>query len=122
VVDAAGGVVGAVVRVPWLPLKHTWRTEQPERPDIVGRNPWAGMTAGELAVVGGVKAFTEVMQAVADLRVDGGDRAAKSEAGTLLWKARGETVMISEGTQRIEVEADWPDRRPAVAFALLGDR
>ncbi|MEU9080131.1 hypothetical protein [Kitasatospora sp. NPDC048538] len=68
--------------------------------------------AGRLAV--------GVLGAVADLGADGGDHPAKPR--TLEWRADGVVVMLSEGSEKVTVKAEWIDRRLAFAFALVGDR
>ncbi|TDE12213.1 hypothetical protein [Jiangella asiatica] len=43
--DGDGAQIGLVRRIPpsARPLKHTWRVDQPGRPEIVGRNEWTGV-------------------------------------------------------------------------------
>ncbi|MFD7428328.1 hypothetical protein ACFV6Z_14910 [Streptomyces sp. NPDC059818] len=44
-----GGVLGTLRRIPpRRPFRHTWRIDQPGRPEIVGRDEWAaGDSAAE---------------------------------------------------------------------------
>ncbi|MFS8204865.1 hypothetical protein ACLVWQ_40105 [Streptomyces sp. CWNU-52B] len=51
---------------------------------------------------------------------EGGDQRSKSRS--LEWRAGDKVVMVSEGSEKVTVRADWLDRRLAFAFALVGDR
>jgi hypothetical protein len=120
--DGQGQLVGALTRVPpkRRPFKHTWRIEQPGRPEIVGRNEWVSGDAKEIAGRMAGKLLGGVLNAVGDLGAEGGDQPAKPR--TLEWRAEDKVVMVSEGSEKVTVRAGWIDRRLAFAFALVGDR
>ncbi|WNI23511.1 hypothetical protein [Streptomyces sp. ITFR-16] len=77
--DGRGEVVGTLRRIPpRRPFRHTWRIDQPGRPEIVGRNEWAaGGSPAEAAGRVAVKAALGVVGAVLDL---GGGRRPAVEA------------------------------------------
>ncbi|MFF1919055.1 hypothetical protein ACFVW8_00515 [Streptomyces sp. NPDC058221] len=120
--DGQGGVLGTLRRIPpRRPFRHTWRIDQPGRPEIVGRNEWAaGDSAKEAVGRVAVKAAIGLVGALADFGAEGGDQPSKPR--TLEWTVDGEVVMVSEGSAEVTVKADWVDRRLAFAFALVGDR
>ncbi|MEU3841768.1 hypothetical protein AB0E88_17265 [Streptomyces sp. NPDC028635] len=119
--DAAGQLVGTVTRVPAKRrlFKHTWRIEQPDRPDIVGRNEWVSGDAKGIAGRVAGKVLGGVFDAIGDLGAEGGDQRTKPRS--LEWRADDKVVMVSEGSERVTVRAGWIDRRLAFAFALIGD-
>lgn len=120
--DGRGEVLGTLRRIPpKRPFRHTWRIDQPGRPEIAGRNEWVGGgSATEAAGRVAVKAAIGLVEAVLDFGAEGGDQPSKPR--TLEWTADGAVVMVSEGSKEITVKADWLDRRLAFAFALVGDR
>ncbi|MEV4924404.1 hypothetical protein [Streptomyces roseoverticillatus] len=121
VLDGHGQLIGTVRRLAPAKrfLKHTWRIEQPGRPQIVGRNQWAVSSTKELAELAATKVVLNTFQAIVDMGAEGGDQPSKPR--TLEWKADGKLVMTSEGSELVTIKADWLDRRLAFAFALLGD-
>lgn len=126
--DGQGQLVGTLVRVPpgrrsftpFTPFKHTWRIEQPGRPEVVGRNEWVSGDAKDIAGRVAGKLLGGVLNAVTDLGAEGGDQPSKPR--TLEWRAENKVVMVSEGSEKVTVRAGWVDRRLAFAFALVGDR
>lgn len=121
VTDASGDVVGTVRRIPpsRRPLKHTWRIDQPGRPEIVGRNAWAASDARSLVSRTGDEVASMVFDSLLHSdEVEPGKRPPR----TLLWKAGDEEVMTSGRDQPLRIKAEWLDRRLAFAFAVLGDR
>jgi hypothetical protein len=119
--DGRGEEIGLIRRIPPAQrfLKHTWRIEQPGRPEIVGRNEWASGGAAGLAVRVTGKAFTSAVDSLfANDNVDAGE---SRDGRKLEWWAEGELIMTSRGGGRLTVEVDWLDRRLAFAFAVLGD-
>ncbi|MER7767497.1 hypothetical protein [Kitasatospora sp. NPDC096140] len=120
--DGQGQLIGTVRRVPpRRPFRHTWAIDQPGHPVIVGRNQWIaggspkdalGLAAGRLAL--------GVADALTSFGAEGGDLPHRSR--TLEWRADGEVVMTSEGSEKVTMKAEWIDRRLAFAFALVGDR
>ncbi|MFC5674852.1 hypothetical protein [Streptomyces incanus] len=119
--DDAGQVIGTLTRVPpRRPFKHTWRIEQPDHPEIVGRNEWVSGDAKEIAGRVAGRFLGGVFNAVGDLGAEGGDQRTKPRS--LDWRAADKIVMVSEGSERMTVRAGWVDRRLAFAFALVGDR
>ncbi|MEV7400144.1 hypothetical protein AB0N93_07005 [Streptomyces sp. NPDC091267] len=120
--DERGAELGTLRRIPpRRPFRHTWRIDQPGRPEIVGRNEWAaGDSAKEAVGRVAVKAAIGLVGALADFGAEGGDQPYRPR--TLEWCAEGEVVMVSEGSVEVTVKADWVDRRLAFAFALVGDR
>ena len=116
-----GQVIGTLRRVPpKRPFKHTWRIDQSSRPEIVGRNEFASGDAREVAGRAAGKLVLGVVGAIADLGAEGGDQRSKSRS--LEWRADDKVVMVSEGSEKVIIRADWLDRRLAFAFALVGDR
>lgn len=119
--DRQGQIVGTIRRVPpRRPFKHTWRIDQPGHPEIAGRNEWASGDAKEVAGRAAGKFALGVVGAIANLGAEGGDQRPKPRA--LEWRAADKVVMVSEGSERVSIRADWIDRRLAFAFALVGDR
>ncbi|MFG3100130.1 hypothetical protein ACGFZL_06380 [Streptomyces sp. NPDC048182] len=118
--DAQGQTLGTLVRVPprHRLLRHTWRLEQPGRPDIVGRNEWVSGDATEIAGRAIGSLLGGVLTAIGDLGAEGGDQPAQPRA--LEWRAENKVVMTSEGSKQVTVRAGRLDRR--LAFALVGDR
>ncbi|MGW2823256.1 hypothetical protein ACWC24_20045 [Streptomyces sp. NPDC001443] len=118
--DGQGEVIGTLRRVPpKRPFKHTWRIEQPGRQEIVGRNEWASGSGGQVVARLAIRAAFE---AVDNIFYTGDDGQSNSKARALEWRSGEETVMTSEGSAKITVQADWLDRRLAFAFALVGDK
>ncbi|GGL73502.1 hypothetical protein GCM10010129_16400 [Streptomyces fumigatiscleroticus] len=119
--DGQGQTVGTLRRIPpKRPFKHTWRIEQPGRPEIVGRNEWASGSAKEVA---GRAAGRFVTGIVDDLLNPGdGDTPGTGKGRKLEWRADDKVVMTSEGSNEVHVRVDWVDRRLAFAFALVGDK
>ncbi|KAB7849177.1 hypothetical protein [Streptomyces mobaraensis] len=119
--DAAGREVGRVRRVPPARRlsRHTWRVEQPGRPEIVGRNKWAALSRQDAAVHAAGRIVGGVVDSVLSLGAEGGDAPRRDR--TLLWTAGGEEVMRSEGVD-FRVKAPWVERRLAFAVAVIGDR
>jgi hypothetical protein len=119
--DRQDQVVGTIRRVPpKRPFKHTWRIDQPGRPEIAGRNEWASGDVKEVTGRAAGKFVLGVVGAIADLGAEGGDQRSKPRS--LEWRADDKVVMMSEGSEKVTIRADWIDRRLAFAFALVGDR
>ncbi|MGI5337815.1 hypothetical protein ACQEVS_10640 [Streptomyces sp. CA-181903] len=119
--DGEGLEVGRVRRVPPARrlLRHTWRVEQPGRPEVVGRNKWAALSRQDAAVHAVGKLVEGVVDSALSFGADGGDGPRRDR--TLLWTAGGEEVMRSEGVD-FRVKSRWLDRRLAFAVAIVGDR
>ncbi|MEU9183951.1 hypothetical protein AB0D14_05160 [Streptomyces sp. NPDC048484] len=119
--DRQGQVIGTIRRVPpKRPFKHTWRMDQPGHPEIAGRNEWASGDAKEVAGRAAGKFALGVVGAIANLGAEGGDQRSKPRS--LEWRADDKVVMVSEGSEKVTVRADWLDRRLAFAFALVSDQ
>lgn len=120
--DAQGAVIGTLRRLPprARPFKHGWRIDQPGRPPVLGRNEWVSGNAKDIAARVVEKSLFGALDALTSLGAEGGDRPARPR--TLEWRAEDEVVMVSEGSEKVTVKADWLDRRLAFAFALVGDR
>jgi hypothetical protein len=119
--DSQGQVIGKIRRVPpKRPFKHTWRIDQPDHPQVVGRNEWASGDAKEVAGRAAGKFVLGVVGAIADLGAEGGDQRSKPRS--LEWRADDKVVMVSEGSAKVTIRADWLDRRLAFAFGLVGDQ
>ncbi|MEV0530689.1 hypothetical protein [Kitasatospora sp. NPDC050463] len=120
--DAQGRIIGTLRRIPprTRPFKHSWRIDQPGRPPILGRNQWVSGDAREIAARVVERSLFGALDALASLGAEGGDQPAKPR--TLEWRAEEKVVMVSEGSEKVTVKADWIDRRLAFAFALVGDR
>ncbi len=118
--DSRQQAIGTLRRIPpKRPFKHTWRIDQPGHPTIIGRNEWASGTAGQAVARVAIRAAFE---AVDSAFYAGTDQKPTSKARTLEWLAGDEVVMTSEGSSKVEIQADWVDRRLAFAFALVGDK
>ncbi|MBB4713373.1 hypothetical protein BJ965_003255 [Streptomyces luteogriseus] len=117
--DARGDAIGTVQRIAPLKraLKPTWRIAQPGRPEIVSSAEWAKGGPREMVQRGAGKLLLGVVQAVADMGAEGGDRTSGSRV--LEWKAGDELVLTSESDLRFLVRAAWLDRRLVFAYALL---
>jgi hypothetical protein len=120
--DGKGEDIGVIRRIPPSQkiFKHTWRMEQPEHPEIVGRNEWVsgGATGIALRVTG--KAVGGALESLfADENTEVGKRR---QSRKLEWWSGNELVMISQSIKLLEIQTDWLDRRLAFAFAVLGDR
>jgi len=119
--DSQGQVIGTIQRVPpKRPFKHTWRMDQPGHPEIAGRNEWASGDAKEVAGRVAGKFVLGAVGAIANLGAEGGDQRSKPRS--LEWRADDKVVMVSEGSEKVTIRADWLDRRLAFAFALVGDQ
>ncbi|MFI6055090.1 hypothetical protein ACIBCO_34010 [Streptomyces violascens] len=121
VLDAHGTPIGTIRKVPpkSRPFKHTWRIDQPDRPEIVGRNEWSGIDARSLAFRAAGEAIFSVLSA--PLYGEGDDSGQRSPR-VLVWKGGSEVVMTSGGDRPYRILSDWLDRRLAFAVALLGDQ
>lgn len=118
--DSRQQAIGTLRRIPpKRPFKHTWRIDQPGHPTIIGRNEWASGTAGQAVARVAIRAAFE---AVDSAFYAGTDQKPTAKARTLEWLAGDEVVMTSEGSSKVEIQADWIDRRLAFAFALVGDK
>ncbi|MFD7335407.1 hypothetical protein ACFV98_05305 [Streptomyces violascens] len=121
VLDAHGTPIGTIRKVPpkSRPFKHTWRIDQPDRPEIAGRNEWSGVDARSLAL----RVTGEAMFSVLSAPLSGeGDDSGRRSPRVLVWKGGSEIVMASGGDRPYRVLSDWLDRRLAFAVALLGDQ
>ncbi|WP_371536133.1 hypothetical protein OG210_11325 [Streptomyces sp. NBC_00466] len=121
--DSQGQVIGTLRRIPpkKKPFRHTWRLDQPGRPEITGRNELAGGDSKTERVARvAIKATLGLVTSVLDGGGDGGDQPLRPR--TLEWRAGDDLVMVSEGSNEVTIEADWIDRRLAFAFALVGDK
>lgn len=118
--DGRGEPIGMIRRIPpaQRPFQHTWRIDQPGRPEIVGRNQWATADPRRLLGPGGRKAVTGVL-GVVGIGAEDADVGAGA-ARTLEWWAGDELVMTSQRAH-VKITAEWLDRRLAFAFAILGD-
>ncbi|MFR9795398.1 hypothetical protein ACL02U_05725 [Streptomyces sp. MS06] len=117
--DALGQVIGTLRRIPpRRPFKHTWRLDQPGRPEIVGRNEWASGGAGQVAARVAIRAAFEAVDGLFDA---GTDDRSRNRPRLLEWRAGDKVVMTSEGSTQVKIQANWLDRRLAFAFALVGD-
>ncbi|MET2717299.1 MULTISPECIES: hypothetical protein [Streptomyces] len=117
--DGAGEEIGAIRRIPPANrmVKHTWRIDQPGRPEIVGRNKLARTRPGAAKWAVGRMIGEALASATAG---DESDSARKPR--TLEWTADGEAVMTSQYLGTYVLSADWLDRRLAFAYALLRDQ
>jgi hypothetical protein len=121
VLDGHGTLIGTIRKVPPTsrPFKHTWRIDQPGRPEITGRNEWSGIDARSLAIrAGGEVVVSALSSLFASEDADPGQRPPR----VLVWKGGSEVVMTSGGDHPYRLTADWLDRRLAFAAALLGDQ
>ncbi|WP_371538268.1 hypothetical protein OG210_21205 [Streptomyces sp. NBC_00466] len=118
--DTRGHVIGTLRRVPpKRPFKHTWRIDQPDRPEIVGRNKMASGSAKEVAGRAAGRFVTGVFD---DMLNPGQGDQPGSRYRPLEWRCGDEVVITSLGSTKINIYADWIDRRLAFAFALIGDK
>jgi hypothetical protein len=117
--DEHGDPIGTITRIPSSRplLRPTWRIDQPERPEIVGRTEWLSGEPKELAVKAADRLFTGVLDFVFSAGDEGGDQATKERV--LEWRADGEVAMLSEGVKSVTIRAEWLDRRLAFAYALV---
>ncbi|MDT0440147.1 MULTISPECIES: hypothetical protein [Streptomyces] len=123
--DGEGQAVGTLRRIP--PAKklvhHTWRVDQPGRPEIAGRSPWSlrHNTARGLAMRGLVSTLDLVLELAAD-----GDTPA-NQGRALEWHCEDDLVMTSKGLPQhdssldISIKVGWLDRRLAFAVAMVPD-
>lgn len=125
--DADDAVIGVVRRVPPPSklFKHTWRMEQPGRPQIVGRNEWVSGGVKRIADRAADKALTEALSSLPYV-LPGGESVthgggSQRRSRKLEWWSGDELVMVSQSIKAIAVKADWLDRRLAFAFAVIGD-
>lgn len=118
--DGGGVDIGTIRRVPPARklLRHTWRIEQPDQPEIVGRNKWATLAPKEAAGRAAGKFLGELVDSALSFGAEG-DNGPKDR--TLLWLAGEEQVMQSVGRD-FRIKKRWLDRRLAFAVAVLGDR
>lgn len=124
--DGQGRVIGALHRHKgknWM-ASHTWRLEQPGRPEIVGQK---GLATSGLARVFGA-GVDMVSTGLVDAVFSRNGETTSSDPGAstrrLDWVVDGEVIMSSRDTEwgtACAIRADWLDRRLAFAFALLGD-
>ncbi|GHF46454.1 hypothetical protein GCM10010218_29660 [Streptomyces mashuensis] len=118
--DGEGREIGTVRRVPPsnAVVRHTWRIEQPGRPEIVGRNKWVAVPRQEVPA----RALGTLLGGMLDSALSfGAEEGDQPRERTLLWLADEEEVMQSTGPD-FRIEAAWLDRRLAFAVACLGDR
>ncbi|MEU0937021.1 hypothetical protein [Embleya sp. NPDC005971] len=118
---ADGEPVGTIRRIPPArrPLKHTWRIDQPGRPEIVGRNLFTTSDPRRLAA----HTADTALSLTFDTLLSGPDGSLGPVRPRVLgWKAAGELVMTTDGRRLpVRVLVPWVDRRLAFAFAMLGD-
>ncbi|WP_406299559.1 hypothetical protein OG948_30635 [Embleya sp. NBC_00888] len=118
---ADGELVGTIRRIPPARrlLKHTWRIDQPGRPEIVGRNLFATTDPRRLAA----HTADTALSLTFDTLLSGPDGSiGPVRPRVLAWKAAGDLVMTTDGRhQPVRVLAPWIDRRLAFTFAMLGD-
>lgn len=118
---ADGEPVGTIRRIPPTrrPLKHTWRIDQPGRPEIVGRNLFATTDPRRLAAHTADTALSLTFDTV----LGGPDGSiGPVRPRVLAWKAAGDLVMTTDGRGKpVRILAPWVDRRLAFVFAMLGD-
>jgi hypothetical protein len=122
VVDPSGAELGTITRLPSPhPLtRPNWRlthTNQPDRPDLLGRTEWLSGPPVRLAAKAASRLLVGVLDGLTGIGDEGGDQPVK--ARTLEWRAGDEVGMYSEGTNLITVKADWLDRRLAFAYCLI---
>lgn len=117
--DGRGQDIGVIRRIPPSRrlLRHTWRIQQPDQPEIVGRNKWAAIPPKEAAA----RAAGKFLGGLVESALFGGHDDGQVRDRTLLWMAGEEQVMQSVG-QDFQIKAGWLDRRLAFAVAALGDR
>ncbi|MGW2821660.1 hypothetical protein ACWC24_11725 [Streptomyces sp. NPDC001443] len=123
--DGAGQAIGVLRRIAASNkfAHHSWRIDQPDRPEIAGLSQWsfANNSPKELAMRGLESTFTFLLEATADPNPP----AAKGRK--LEWKAEGQLVMESKGISQfdssldISIKVGWLDRRLAFAFAMVED-
>ncbi|MET7297774.1 hypothetical protein [Embleya sp. NPDC005575] len=118
---ADGEPVGTIRRIPPARrlVKHTWRIDQPGRPEIVGRNLFATTDPRRLAA----HTADTALSLTFDTLLSGDDGSlGPVRPRVLAWKAAGELVMTTDGrNQPVRVLVPWVDRRLAFVFAMLGD-
>lgn len=115
--DAAGTELGLIRRIPPRSARgeHSWRIEQPGRPPI---------EAGPGLAATGARFLANALTAVFGSE----DADVSGQPGRFLaWHTvdggrRGERVMTSRAHGPVMIEADWLDRRLAIAYAMLLDR
>jgi hypothetical protein len=112
--DEDGAEVGLIRRIPPATRlhRHNWRMAQGGRPEIVAHHVRPRQRQGIV-----MDALGSALGASAG---EGGDFAKL--ARTLEWRADEEHVMTSRTFDAVVIEADWLDRRLAIAFAMLLDR
>jgi hypothetical protein len=112
--DAAGAELGLIRRLP-PPTRlqqHGWRIEQPGRPTLVAHRVRIRKRQGFV--------MDALGNAIGASSGEGGDFGRVVR--TLEWRADDERVMTSRAFDAVVIEADWFDRRLAIAFAMLLDR
>ncbi len=120
--DAQAELIGTITRIPSskpLLLRPTWRIDQPDHPELVGRTEWLSGRPKELASKAAGRLFTGVLDAVFSGGGEGGDQPTKDRI--LEWRANEEVVMLSESTKSVTIKADWLDRRLPFAYTLIAD-
>lgn len=112
--DAHGDQIGLIRRIPSrVPFRtHTWRIEQPGHPVLEPTRVKERRRHGRGFVVDAIAQVTGL---------DQGDSFTE-DARLLAWYAGEELVMTSQAGGRTVIEADWLDRRLAIAYAMLHDR
>lgn len=120
--DTDGNTIGTIRRVPpRRPFKHTWRIDQPGRPEIIGRNELvSGDSKAEFLGRTALKVAMVLADSAMSMGVEGGDTPTRPR--TLEWRSGEETVMVSLGSTEMTLRASWLDRRLVFAFALVEDR
>ncbi|MDT0476974.1 hypothetical protein RM863_33125 [Streptomyces sp. DSM 41014] len=123
--DGEGEAIGTLRRIPSANrmAHHTWRIDQPGRPEISGRSQWslAHNTPKGLAMRGLVSTVDLILEAAAD-----GDTPV-SRGRTLEWHCEADLVMTSKGLPQIDrsmdvsIKVGWLDRRLAFVLAMVAD-
>ncbi|AZS85888.1 hypothetical protein AB0465_29960 [Streptomyces griseoviridis] len=123
--DGEGQAVGTLRRIPPANklVHHTWRVDQPGRPEISGRSPWslAHNTPKGLAMRGVETTLNLLLEMAA-----AGDPPA-NQGRVLEWHCGDELVMTSKGLPQhdssvdISIKVGWLDRRLAFAVAMVPD-
>ncbi|MFC0597677.1 hypothetical protein [Streptomyces palmae] len=116
--DGAGRELGRIARIPASGklARHSWRVEQPDRPEILSRNRWAAFARGEVSIRSTGRLIGEAVGSAVALALDDTPEVDRS----LIWRSGKETVMESSGRD-FTITAKWLDVRLAFAVAVLGD-